>query len=350
MTANCRGLSVERYAPPRKEAWDRLVNIGKNATFLFHRDYMDYHSDRFKDHSLLIWRGAELLAVFPANLRSDGVLISHQGLTYGGLVFQPDVVLGDVLEVFHAMFEFLHDSQVEKVIYKRIPRFYNIRPDDEVDYALFLLSGEFCERNCALVLSQSDPLPWSKRRQREIAKARRAELRVVEETDFTPFWDRVLIPRLAARFGVKPVHSLDEITLLAARFPHNIRQFSVYAGDQILAGTTIYETPTVAHAQYIAVSDQGQKVGAIDFLFEHLILDEYKTKRYFDLGICNEQSGQVLNHGLLVWKEGFGGRTCVHDFYAVLTRNYAQLERVLSPVASTTSDPPERAPTVPIPT
>ena len=38
MPANSRGLSVERYTPVNKEAWDRFVAGGKNATFLFDAD------------------------------------------------------------------------------------------------------------------------------------------------------------------------------------------------------------------------------------------------------------------------------------------------------------------------
>ena len=125
------------------------------------------------------------------------------------------------------------------------------------------------------------------------------------------------------------MHSVEEITLLASRFPDNIKQFSVYAGDDIVAGTTVYETPSVAHAQYIAATGQGQKIGALDYLFGWLIDEHYRTKRYVDLGICNEKEGRVLNRGLLEWKEGFGGRCYTHDFYELSTANYPKLESVL---------------------
>jgi DNA-binding response OmpR family regulator len=46
-------LSVERYTASRKREWDTFVSTAKNATFLFFRDYMDYHRDRFTDHSLM---------------------------------------------------------------------------------------------------------------------------------------------------------------------------------------------------------------------------------------------------------------------------------------------------------
>ena len=336
MFENRPGIDVERYSLARQGEWDGFINSGKNATFLFCRDYMDYHRERFTDHSLLISRAGELIAVLPANLTSGNTLVSHQGLTFGGLVLRPDATLCDALETFQAALEFLHANQIGKVIFKRIPRFYSLLPDDEVDYALFLLEARLVRRDCALVISKQNRLPFRKGRKSEISKARRFGIRFVEETDFTPFWERVLVPRLAGRYGVKPVHTLAEITLLAFRFPQNIRQFSAYFGESIVAGTTIYETPTVAHTQYSAVTEEGQKMGALDALYGWLITERYGDKGYFDFGICNEQEGRSINHGLLSWKEAFGGRSCVHDFYEILTASHSKLESVLperTPVA-----------------
>ena len=35
---------IRRYTPADKRIWDLYVAKSKNATFLFRRDYMDYHS------------------------------------------------------------------------------------------------------------------------------------------------------------------------------------------------------------------------------------------------------------------------------------------------------------------
>jgi len=148
---------------------------------------------------------------------------------------------------------------------------------------------------------------------------------IVQETSFQPFWEQVLVPQLAARYGAKPVHTLDEITLLASRFPQQIKQYSAYCDDEIVAGTTIYETPTVAHAQYSAVTEKGRETGAQALLFGSLI-EQYRGKRFFDFGTSNEKDGRALNHGLLDWKEGFGARCQTHDFYEILTRNSINLD------------------------
>lgn len=327
-TASPTGFSVKPYTSGFKKQWDGFVHEAKNATFLFYRDYMDYHHDRFTDHSLMVFDGNELVGLLPANLAADGSLVSHEGLTYGGLVVAREAKLKCVLGNFHAILGRLHGEGISRFIYKQIPRFYNTLPDGDVAYALFLLEASLFRRDCGMTVSESDPLPFRRSRNGLIKKAATTGVRIVREASFRPFWERVLVPQLAARHGAKPVHTLEEITRLAERFPQNIKQFSAYRGDEIVAGSTIYETPTVAHAQYAAVTEEGRKAGALAHLFGWLIA-EYKNKRFFDFGTSNENGGRALNHGLLDWKEGFGARCYTHDFFEIATANYTKLEPLL---------------------
>ncbi len=46
---------------------------------------MDYHSDRFNDHSLVFTRKNRLIGLLPANIK-DEALYSHGGLTFGGII------------------------------------------------------------------------------------------------------------------------------------------------------------------------------------------------------------------------------------------------------------------------
>jgi hypothetical protein len=321
--------SVERYSLERKPQWDAFLEQAKNATFLFRRDYMDYHSDRFADYSLMIYREKELVALLPANLAGNDTVASHQGLTYGGLVMSRSATLREGLDCFYAALRYLNQHSISKLLVKRIPSFYCTLPDDDVAYAAFLLEAKLHRQDCLIVVPQSDRLPFQKRRSRQIDKAVRSGIRIVQDSSFHPFWEHVLSPRLKSRYGVNPVHSLEEITTLALRFPDCIKQFSAYRGETILAGTTIYETPAVAHAQYIAVTEEGQKVGALDHLFGWLINEQYRNKRFFDFGNCSENEGRSVNRGLLDWKEGFGGRCYTQEFYEVHTRNHIKLEPVL---------------------
>jgi hypothetical protein len=322
--------AVRAYRAEDKHVWDAFVSEGKNATFLFYRDYMDYHCDRFTDHSLMIYCGKKLVALLPANVCAPDTVISHGGLTYGGLILRRSATLEEVLEILWRGLQHLHEQGISRLLYKQIPSFYNTIPDDDVAYGLFLLDARLYRRDCALVVNQADRLRFTKCRKRWIHKAQRLGVEVRQDSTFVPFWEHVLVPRLASRYHVQPTHSADEITLLALRFPENIKQFSAYYNGQIVAGATVYETPTVAHAQYIAVSEKGGLVGALDYLFGWLIEERYKTKRYFDFGICNERDSHFLNHGLLHWKQGFSARSSSHDFYEIRTEKYLDLTPVLN--------------------
>jgi hypothetical protein len=322
---------VTRYDASRKADWDRFVDAGKNATFMFRRDYMDYHADRFDDHSLVVFKDAQIVGLLPANLRDVAAVCSHQGLTYGGFVLRRDVTLIAAVEIVQASLAYLHSQGINTLIYKRLPRFYNTLPDDEIDYALFLLDAKLVRRDCSLVIACADRLPVRRDKKNKINKGGREGLTLSEETSFAPFWREVLEPRLKERFGVKPVHTLEEITQLAAKFPQHIKQYSSYSASDIMAGVTIYETPTVAHMQYSAVTTAGERHSALDFLLDWLISHRYKDKRFFDFGICNEREGRAVNHGLLQSKEGFGARSVVHDFYTINTCDHGKLSTVLPP-------------------
>ena len=322
-------LSVARYDSSRRGEWNAFLANAKNSTFLFHRDYMDYHQDRFDDFSLMAFQQGKLLALLPGNASSRGRVVSHEGLTYGGLVVRRNATLMETMACLHAMLRYLHSRRMQTLVYKEIPAFYNSLPDDEVAYCLFLLDARLYRRDCAMVVPLSDRLPVQKRRKRQIHRASWSRASILEEKDFGPFWEKVLIPRLAERYGVAPVHSIDEISLLASRFPENIKQYSVYCDKGIAAGATVYETPRVAHAQYIAGTEHGRRTGALDYLFDWLIAERYQDKACFDFGICNENEGRQLNFGLLDWKEGFGARCSAQNFYEVATCNYLKLESLL---------------------
>jgi hypothetical protein len=157
---------------------------------------------------------------------------------------------------------------------------------------------------------------FQERRRRNIKKALRADVRICESDDWASYWD-LLTNVLKERFGTKPVHSLDEIQLLRSRFPGNIRLFTASVEEELVGGVVIYETDRVAHAQYIAASDRGREIGALDLLFSFLLDETFAQKPYFDFGISNENDGRYLNAGLMEQKEGFGGRSVVHDYYQI---------------------------------
>tara|TARA_R100001230_G_C5681255_1_gene188332 strand:- start:837 stop:1820 length:984 start_codon:yes stop_codon:yes gene_type:complete len=320
-------FSVKRYTAEDKFLWHQFMETSKNATFLFQRDFMEYHADRFTDHSLLALKKGKPVALLPANI-ADNTLYSHQGLTYGGLILHKKVKLKEVAAIFSSVLQFLNEKGIETLQIKMLPKIYNRLPADELDYLLFIASAERVRADVLSVIDNKNPLRIATNRLEGVKKAQKQGLRIVEENDFKGFWEKILTPNLALRHQALPVHSLGEITDLASKFPINIVQFNVYKDNEIVGGATIFETEAVAHVQYISANADKQQLGTLDFLFEYLITERFRNKRYFDFGTSNENLGKNINEGLLYWKECFGARSIVQSFYEVKTANYKKLATV----------------------
>ncbi|MCV2487285.1 GNAT family N-acetyltransferase [Flavobacterium sp. SH_e] len=320
--------SIKKYSENDYSVWNDFVAQAKNATFLFHRDFMEYHKDRFEDFSLLVFEQEKLCAILPAN-KKDNSVYSHQGLTYGGLVYKEQTKLKTVIEIFRNLLFFLNENNFGKLHLKTLPSIYHLKPAEEILYSLFLAEAKLVRRDSLSVIDLQKNKTISKIRKRGLKKAISNELIIKEDNQFELFWDKILIPNLEKTHNAKPVHSIDEINTLKSLFPENIHQFNIYKKDEIIGGTTIFETENVAHCQYISKDPNKEDLGSLDYLFHYLIHDRFSKKRFFDFGISNENQGKNLNEGLAYWKESFGAGTIVHDFYEIDTANYIKLEDIL---------------------
>ncbi|MFZ4105402.1 GNAT family N-acetyltransferase [Flavobacterium sp.] len=319
---------VRLYQPQDFSLWNTFISFAKNATFLFHRNFMDYHSDRFEDYSLIVLDGEKVVAVLPANRVGDTVY-SHQGLTYGGLVLNKKAKLSAVISIFKCVLEYLNENSIDKLTVKNVPNFYSDFFSEELEYCLFILNSRLYRKDALSVIDLSKDFFLDNNRMEGVKKGMKKELIIKEETTFDLFWNEILIPNLELKHQAKPVHSLSEITKLKNYFPNNIRQFNVYEKDVLIAGTTIFVNNNVVHSQYISGNETKKITGSLDYLFHHLIMEVFKDKNFFDFGTSNESEGRKMNLGLLFWKESFGAKTVVQNFYEVETKNYSILEAVL---------------------
>lgn len=307
-------FEVRRYTPDKANEWNRFVTASKNGTFLFDRQFMDYHADRFTDCSLMFYRDNALYALLPANVKDD-VLTSHGGLTYGGLVMSSRCSAKGVQEVFAAMNTYLSGMGVRRVVYKAIPWIYHQLPAEEDLYALTSIShATLIIRDISSAVIGDRPVKFSESRKSGLRKALRMGLTVRESEDFATFW-QILNANLTAKYGVRPVHSVSELELLHGHFPQGIRLYMVYDGETPLGGTLLFLTPQVLHTQYISATAEGKAHGAIDLLFNHLINEVYTDYRYIDFGKSTVSDSADLNEQLIFQKEGFGARAVCYDTY-----------------------------------
>jgi hypothetical protein len=319
------GYTVLKYTTKHKEAWDDFVDKAKNATFLFKRGFMEYHSDRYEDHSLMVFKDEDLYALLPAN-KKENRIYSHQGLTYGSFVLQDSAKLLYSLEAFKAVLSFLASEGISSLEIKVIPTFYNRMPADELAYFLYKAEAQLIKRDVLMVIDYNHKLRFQKNRREGINKAVRNGLKVVIDDNYKDFWNTVLVPNLKRKHDVEPVHTLEEIQLLAKRFPENIKQVSVYnASGELVAGTTVFLTETTVHPQYVSGNTDKNFYGSLDLAYDFIINELWQDKRYFDFNISSEENGAILNNGLIFWKESCGARTFTADNYLVETASYKKL-------------------------
>lgn len=310
-------MKLVKYDSSYKEIWDEFVKNSKNGIFMFQRDFMEYHSDRFDDFSLMIFNEkSKLIAVFPANISED-TIYSHQGLTFGGLLLNSESTVKLVLDIFDLLKASLKDFGVKKIIYKCIPYIYSSVPSQEDLYALFISNASLIRCDVTTSIKMASTIPYGSQRKRSIKKALKSGVMVERAYEVDEYW-QILNSVLKSQHNTQAVHSQQEIKYLMETFPDNIKLYVAKRNDVVLAGTVIFESEFVAHAQYLANSDFGKSCGALDIVIDTLISDVYNSKEYFDFGISNESDGRYLNQGLINQKEGFGARAVVHGQYEIL--------------------------------
>lgn len=308
-------LSVRRYGLRDRGVWDAFVAGARSRHFMFQRGYMDYHGDRLADHSLLVHDDGRLVAALPANVAGDA-FVSHSGLTFAGFLHDASLSTRRMLEVFAATRAYLIEAGFRTWVYKAVPHIYHVVPAEEDLYALFRHDAQLVRRDVASAIPLDARIPYAKGRRSALKGGLRAGIELSANDDFHSF---MALQRdvLDARYGAEPVHTGDELALLASRFGDGIKLHTAKIEDRLVAGMVVYETPVVAHAQYIAVSEEGRDAHALDVLADALIASYVGRKRWWDFGCSTEQSGWHLNEALIRNKESYGARAVVYDQYMI---------------------------------
>ena len=307
-------IELKRYDSSQKAIWDTFIKNSRVNTFLFQRDFMEYHSDRFEDFSLLIYRKGKLEAILPGNIKHN-VFYTHQGLTYGGLVTSAKITAIDVLTIFQELNSFLKENGINEVVYKAIPVIYHKQPMQEDVYALYRLKADKISCTLSSTIFTKNKIPFTESRKSGLRKAKNGGISIEESADYTSFWN-ILEMNLTNNHGVKPVHTLEEIEKLRNLFPDNIKLFCSFFEGKIIAGTVLFIMGNIIHVQYISANEEGKLSGAIDLLFDEIINVVFNDIEVIDFGHSNEDSGNYLNERLIFQKEGFGGRGVVYEIYS----------------------------------
>lgn len=302
-------ITVIKYSPEYREEWDRLISTSRTPMFMFMRGFMEYHADRFTDHSLMFYDSGELIGALPAS-EKGGVLCSHAGLTYGGMISTPRMKQHTMLECFEALLAHAAASGAEELIYKSIPYIYSNYPSQEDLYALFRKDAHLMKAESASVVDLTAPVRLAKGRKAQIARAKREGVMIEQSHDYSAFIE-LENEVLTKHHHTTAVHTAQELQLLATLFPENIKLYIARHNGQMIAATLLFIYHHVIHTQYMAADETARQIGGLDLLVKTLMDHYAESKRWFDFGISTEQAGRELNEGLIAQKEGFGARSII---------------------------------------
>lgn len=308
-------IRVEKYTNSHREAWNKLVKESKNGTFLYERDFIEYHAHRFTDHSLLFYYKENLVAVMPANAEPT-LLATHRGLTWGGIISTDKMTTVLMMELVQALVQYMQTSGFKKLYYKAAPAIFHKYPSSEDLYALYRAGAQLVRREVSSVIDIAQPQLLAHRNVRNLKKNEKEVIRL-EHTDNYADFMKIVETLLQEKYKTKPTHTLQEIQYLKAKFPDHIHLLQAYAADELLGGVIYYVMGQTIHTQYIAFTDSGKNKGAMSVVVKEL-LERYTSSqgyRYLSFGISTENEGKVLNDNLITSKENLGGRAIVHDFY-----------------------------------
>ena len=316
-------ITVVHYTQSMRDLWNAFEERACNSTLLHHRSYMDYHSNRFVDASLVFFDGRNKpVALFPACLsrRNAYTVVSHEGLTYGGLVIQPHTHTYILYDIYMSLINYYKNEKLAKeLIIKPIPFIYSTLPCQEELYIIHLLKGVLAERHLSQAIDLRQTVSTSKLRRRCILKAKRMNIETREATTREE-WDifhKILSDVLKARHNTHPVHTSEELWLLHSRFSQKIKLYTAFSHSTVLAGCVIYISKNVVHTQYLASTPEGFETGALDLVIDNIIHTSMSEGYpYVDFGVSTERTGE-LNYGLTLQKEGFGGCGVCYDSYLI---------------------------------
>ena len=308
-------MYIKKYTDSDFAVWNSFIKTSKNGIFMFDRNFMEYHKDRFTDNSLLFYDEGKLIALFPASVK-DGVLSSHAGLTYGGFITGNDMKQHHMNDCFSALKEYASQNGIKEIIYKHIPHIYHKQPAEEDLYSLFTIGAQILKIEASTSLNLRQPLKMPKGRKAQVGRARREGVEIKETNDFETF---IALENsvLQERHGTKAVHTSQELHLLQSRFPQNIKLFGAFYQGKLIAGTVLFIYDNAIHTQYMAANEIAREIGALDLTIATVIETYKDSKDWLDFGISTEDGGHYLNEGLIAQKEGLGGRTNVYQTWRV---------------------------------
>ena len=310
-------VEVIRYNDNYREKWEKFVlNNSVNGSFLMSRNFLEYHKDRFVDHSLLFVRGGStIVGVCPAVEKMENgekQFISHAGSTFGGIIVGKEYYnISNISGMVESLDEYLKANGFNYALIKNPNEIFASENGNLVDYMFYNRGYQnYDELSFAVDFSKvanGDVVMNFKSKTRNLYRTSlkgNLELKPLTTKEEIASFYEVLCKSLE-KYDTKPVHSLDELyELYFDRLPNIIRFYGVFHEGQIIAGSMVFIINDVFHTQYLCANPEFLYLKPMDFMDGNLIILAHDEGfKFFSFGISTEDHGHYLNENLAKFKE-----------------------------------------------
>lgn len=321
-------LFIEKFDVKNDQEWDNFIEKNSlNGTFLQSRNFLNYHKGRFKDHSLKIKKGENLVALIPAcEVIEDNkkTFYSHKGSTFGGIVINKSFNdISHIDNIFNVLEEYLNKDNFDKVIFKNTPEIFCCGNTSLLDYFYFNYGYKnYNELSLYIDLKDFSPslennFSASKRRDFKYSLKYNMQFKKLTTDEEVSDFYRLLEISLK-KHNTRPVHSIDELLdFKNKRLNDTVNFYGVYYQNFLVAGSMVFNfTNRVFHTQYLSSDSIYSNYYPMNFLNYNLIKEAYINNfKFFSFGINTEDKGNFLNTSLAKFKEGFGAIGSINRTY-----------------------------------
>ena len=264
---------------------------------------MNYHSDRFKDHSFIIAKNAIPIGIIPGE-STDKTWSSHRGLTFGG-INSNYLDSNEVSMVIDKLEEQLKRDSLGTIRISMPPSIYSSITDDIFNYTFWKKEYKIESIDLMQVIRSKDQIVMKKRN--GMRKALNSGLYLSKSNDCKEIY-RNIQSNLKSKYGIEPTHTYSELMHLKNLFPGQIQFVNVLLNEKSLGGAVIFEYDQVHHLQYLALDSDGKYLRAQDLIIITEIESALKMSRAFSFGKSTSGPNSEINTNLLDFKLAYGAK------------------------------------------
>lgn len=300
------GIEVKRYSQPDQSVWDIFVDNADNGFFFFKRAFMEYHADRFTDFSLLIYFNNHLVSLFPANLKGNQIH-SHQGLSYGGLIYVHDLPLDTISDIHNSIQDYFHQLGISSITVSPAPPQYSESRKNRYNDLLKNKSVK-TEHSKPISIVDKDCVKLPTRRRLRIPQSHEEKYRIIQVHDFKQVWP-MIAECYINQHGFQPVHSTEEMLYLKSCFPDNIIANAIQENSPnapTIATLITLEDKNIVKFQYIGYTKEARNFNVIDFLYYKVIQKAIYENKSVDMGHSIDVNTNIINENIIFAKRRHG--------------------------------------------